>query len=92
MYQNSKSFHYYVLHHRQLWVVLSHTTRDSCRYLCYESSNCQVACSRCVILRRRARVVFTVYCYRTGVTIHGFLRLISGNSTIVAQFTSSIER
>jgi hypothetical protein len=92
MYQNSKSYHYCVLQHGQLWVVLSHTTGDSCRYLCYGSSNCQVACSRCVILRRRASVVFTVYCDRTGVTIHSFLRLISGNRTIVAQFASSIER
>ena len=33
IYQNSKSFHYCVLHHGQLWVVLSHTTCDTCRYL-----------------------------------------------------------
>ena len=52
----------------------------------------QLSCSWCIVLRMRARVVLTVYCDQTGVTIHGFFRHISGNSTIVAQFTSSIER
>jgi len=32
IYHNWKSFHYCVLYHGQLWVVLAHTTRDSCRY------------------------------------------------------------